>query len=134
MATGRSNSVIWKKEYQGMGLKIDLSYGGKREFLRINKKKNESVYKRISDLSEISQINDKSMRWGDPYEGTNYYIQMQLNSEGDWLENIRIIRKNEARRIPMLSGFFEGESFKVIPHPDKEFTYYTRCKKEEVKK
>lgn len=117
-----------------MGLKIDLSYGGKREFLRINKKKNESVYKRISDLSEISQINDKSMRWGDPYEGTNYYIQMQLNSEGDWLENIRIIRKNEARRIPMLSGFFEGESFKVIPHPDKEFTYYTRCKKEEVKK
>lgn len=122
--------MFWTEEYHvGKNKKIELSRGD--NFLRINECE---TYKKVEDLSVIEQINEKSARWGDPYEGTNYYIQMQLNSKGSRLANIRIILKNEARRIHVLSGFFEGESFKVIPHSGNEFTYYTRCKKEEVEK
>ena len=85
----------------------------------------------IRHLKTCKQINDTSARWRDPYEGLNYYIQLQLNSKANRLPNIRIIRKDEARRILVL---FENDSFKVTPHRDKKFTYYVRCKKEEVEK
>lgn len=118
--------MFWTEEYSGKKFKIELSRG--KKFLRINE---ERTYKKVEDSSTIEQINERSARWNDPYKGHNYYIQRQLNADREGLPNIRIIRIDEAWRIPVL---FKEEEFIVTPYSDKKFTYYTRCKKEEVEK
>lgn len=128
---GVSYETIYRGERNGCKIKFLKSVPSGT--LWWEKHKDEKViqktYKRVTDLKDIEQIENRSVNWDEPYIGEKYYIFVQKNAKGEGLGNIKIVDKNNfdfIERMEILKG-----NIGIIESSD---CIYYKLHKKEVKK
>lgn len=79
----------------------------------------EQLYERVTDSLRIGEIEDKSVNWK-VFGGQNYFVIRQANADNKYTENIKIVKKENARLHGILN-------YTVETSPEN-YIYYVKRK------